>query len=168
MCRGARENEVCTHNVSTLTWKTKCNFTPVHSSVTSSPNKIKLVEMLSYRGRIHTTFQINCLSHSRDMSLQTVIYFFLSLFFPHTCKIKHKRVVGLPSNLAQGASWYQIWFKCKQNWQSYKWFSQKMTFHEPTELTAYHKSWKLASDHSTQTFWGLIEMRETVTEYWYH
>ena len=92
-----------------LTMKTKYNFMFIHSPVISCPNKTKFdVEVSVYQWRPRTGFEVNCIHHSWDMSLQKLTSFLCFCFFYffsflHTCKkitIKHRCVIRLPSNLA--------------------------------------------------------------------
>ena len=116
-------------------------------------------------------------------SLQKVAHFLCSFFFSFSsfctlAKNCHKMQIRNCQiwQALKGTSWYQIWFKYKQNWQSYKQFFTKndtnMLLHlqdKPLIIS----NWKLASDSlniKPQTFCGLMDIKEIVTEYknWYH
>ena len=128
-------NEACAHQVSLLTLRTKYAFVSPWSLVRARPNS--LCRCRHNQDRTHTKFEINRVSNSwwynssKSCSFSFFLHIFLLLFahlyktaintneFMDTLQIWHV-LKGIWC-----ASWHQIWFKYKQNWQSYKRFFHK-------------------------------------------
>ena len=73
---------------------------PVCSFVISCPSNIKFtVQVFAYQGKLHTRFEMKNIA----TAISEIQPSKSCSFFSHTYKktaIKHKRVIGLPSNLA--------------------------------------------------------------------
>ena len=147
-CHSAQENGACTHYKSILTQRIMCDFIPVHNCVISCPSKTKFAVQVPGKtvhqiwSKLRQLFLRYELSKSHLFS--SCFSSFLSLACRKNCH-ECKHIIKLPSNLASvkeiyDASWYHIWCKYKQNWQSYEQFFMKnIPICCPTGQTACHK-----------------------------
>ena len=102
-----RPKKPARHTVSILTGRKKTQFSHLCSSVIPCPSGTKFAtDVPASYGSLHTKFEENRSSHSRDMSEQTFVlissFFFSSSSFRTLRKIRHKTRMRTPIRLKFG------------------------------------------------------------------